>query len=103
MSSSDGRKVVRKCQVPSTCPNPLPGTTTIPVASSSFMQYSASGAILPLAVASATNFSGRETLGNAYIAPCASLQVTPSSALRPETSLSALRLSDERIASRSAA
>ena len=28
------------------------------------MQYSASGAILPLAVASATNFSGRETLGN---------------------------------------
>ena len=35
ISDSGGRKVVRKCHVPSFCPKPLPGTTTIPVASSS--------------------------------------------------------------------
>ena len=29
--SSGGRKVVRKCHVPSFCPNPLPGTTTFAV------------------------------------------------------------------------
>ena len=37
--SSCGRKVVRKCHVPSSCPKPEPGTTQIPVASSSSRQY----------------------------------------------------------------
>lgn len=34
MSSSDGRNVVRKWLVPSSWPNPLPGTTTMPVSTS---------------------------------------------------------------------
>jgi len=34
ISSSGGKKVVRKCHVPSFWPNPDPGTTTIPVSSS---------------------------------------------------------------------
>lgn len=34
----------RKWKVPSRCPNPLPGTTQMPVSSSSFMQKNMSGA-----------------------------------------------------------
>ena len=38
MRSVEGRIVVRKCAVPGTCPKPVPGTTQMPVSSSSAMQ-----------------------------------------------------------------
>ena len=40
ISSSGGRMVVRKCQVPGSCPKPEPGTTQMPVSSRSARQYS---------------------------------------------------------------
>mmetsp|Transcript_10823 Transcript_10823/g.39211 ORF Transcript_10823/g.39211 Transcript_10823/m.39211 type:complete len:283 (-) Transcript_10823:777-1625(-) len=98
MSASAGRNVVLKCHVPSTWPNPLPGTTTIPVASSRRMQYNASGA-MPLPSASFKNFAGRSIFGNAYIAPSASWHDTPSSAFRPFTSVTARRFNEDKMSS----
>lgn len=45
MSSSEGRNVVRKWYVPSACPKPEPGTTTMPFSCSSSLQYSQSGCL----------------------------------------------------------
>jgi len=64
--------------VPSFCPNPLPGTITIPVFSNISLQYNHSP-VLPISLAFLNAPSGRVMVGNAYSAPSIDVQLTPSS------------------------
>ena len=66
LTSSRGRMVVRRWNVPSSCPKPEPGTVLIPVASSSLRQYSTSGA-LPSFLAASMALGGRRTWGDEHV------------------------------------
>ena len=66
LTSSRGRMVVRRWNVPSSCPKPDPGTVLIPVASSSLRQYSTSGA-LPSFLAAAMALGGRRIWGEEQV------------------------------------
>ena len=66
LTSSRGRMVVRRWNVPSSCPKPDPGTVLIPVASSSLRQYSTSGA-LPSFLAASMALGGRRTWGDEHV------------------------------------
>merc|ERR1719230_502756 len=94
--SSCGRKVVRKCQVPASWPNPEPGTTQMPVASSKSKQYCVSAGT-PIFLQWSNHFVGNLSCGKAYMAPLEGLQLTPSRLFKPLTNLSARRCRDSKI------
>lgn len=69
---------MRKWYVPGICPSLWAGTTHIPAFSSSSVAYNWSGDLFCLFAISMA-FGGSLICGNAYKAPCTSLQLNPSS------------------------
>ena len=70
------RFVILKWWVPSTCPNPEPGTIMMPVSSSTSKQYFKSGDRFSFCASSMYPW-GSLMRGKTYIAPSTSLQVIP--------------------------